>query len=47
MISNQKICSRCIMDTTVSGIEFDEKGESNYCKLHDKLEEIYPLDESG
>lgn len=43
MISNQKICLRCVMDTTVSGIEFDEKDECNYCKLHDKHDEKYPL----
>ena len=41
------ICSRCIMDTTALGIKFDEKGECNFCKLHDKLDRRYPLNSSG
>lgn len=41
------ICSRCILDTTVPEIVFDEKGVCNYCKLHDMLVEEYPLDKSG
>lgn len=39
------ICSRCIMDTTVPGIWFDDKGECNFCKIHDLEEKRYPLDE--
>jgi len=42
-----KICSRCIMDTTVPGIWFDDNGECNFCKLHDKLEKMFPVDERG
>lgn len=42
-----RICSRCIIDTTVPGIRFDEKGECSFCKLHDKLEAIFPNDERG
>jgi N-acetyl sugar amidotransferase len=42
-----KVCSRCVMDTTAPGITFDEKGECSFCKLHDKLEKIYPLNEKG
>jgi len=40
-----KICSQCIMDTTVQDIKFDEEGVCNYCKLHDELERRYPLDD--
>lgn len=36
------ICTRCILDTTVPEIEFDEKGVCNYCKLHDVLDIEYP-----
>ncbi|MCK4718348.1 MAG: N-acetyl sugar amidotransferase [Thermoplasmata archaeon] len=36
------VCSRCIMDTTVPDIEFDENGKCTYCKLHDLLEEKFP-----
>lgn len=39
-----KVCSRCVMDDTVPGIEFDEEGECTLCKIHDGLEEKYPLD---
>lgn len=38
-----KICTRCILDTTVEDIWFDNKGECNYCKIHDELENAYPL----
>lgn len=39
------VCSKCILDTTVPEIVFDEKGVCNYCKLHDLLTQEYPLDE--
>jgi len=42
-----KICTRCIVDTTVPGARFDRNGECNFCKVHDKLEKRYPLDEKG
>ena len=32
-----QICTRCIMDTTDSDIEFDENGVCNHCKKHDEL----------
>ncbi|MCF8222811.1 MAG: N-acetyl sugar amidotransferase [Bacteroidales bacterium] len=35
------------MDTSVPGIEFDIRGECNYCKLHDRFEERYPLTAEG
>ena len=38
-----KMCDRCILDTTVSDIWFDETGECKYCKIHDELEKIHPL----
>jgi N-acetyl sugar amidotransferase len=42
-----QICSRCIIDTTVPGARFDNKGECSYCGLHDKLDELHPLDRNG
>ena len=42
-----QICSRCIMDTTVPSIRFDTDGVCNFCKLHDKLDKLYPLNEEG
>lgn len=47
MAGTKKICSRCILDTTVPEIKFDENGVCNYCKLHDRLEEKYTLNEEG
>lgn len=41
-----KICTRCLMDDTVKGISFDEKGECTFCKIHDELENKYPLNET-
>ncbi len=45
--SSYRMCVRCIMDTSVAGITFDEKGECNFCVLHDKLEREFPLNEEG
>ena len=42
-----KQCTRCLVDDTVRGIEFDEKGECTFCKIHDDLEKKYPLNESS
>lgn len=47
MLNNHRICSRCILCTTIPDIKFDEKGVCNYCKIHDKFEEKYPLNENG
>ncbi len=43
----QQVCTRCVMDTTVPEIRFDENGVCTYCRIHDDLEEKHPLDESG
>lgn len=42
-----KICSRCILDTTVPEIKFDQNGVCNYCKIYDLLEEEYPVGKKG
>jgi len=39
-------CKRCILDTTVTDIWFDEAGECKYCKIHDELEKAHPLGEN-
>lgn len=38
-----RVCTRCILDTTVGDIWFDELGECKYCKIHDELEKAHPL----
>lgn len=45
--SDYRICLRCIMDTTVPGIRFDENGECNFCALHDKMDRMFPLTAEG
>ncbi|MEM4260584.1 MAG: N-acetyl sugar amidotransferase [Candidatus Woesearchaeota archaeon] len=42
---NKQICSRCVMDDTVPGIQFDENGICTFCKIHDELEQKYPLND--
>jgi len=37
IVTNQ-ICTKCIMDTTISDIKFDENGVCNFCELHKALE---------
>jgi N-acetyl sugar amidotransferase len=37
MSNKEQICSRCIYDSSVSKITFDENGECNYCKMSDAL----------
>lgn len=44
---NNNICTKCIMDTSVPDIEFDENGVCNYCKLQDELEKQYPINAEG
>ena len=39
---NYQICTRCIYDTSVPNILFDDKGVCNYCKQTDDL-----IDEFG
>jgi len=40
-------CSRCVQDSTVPGIYFDQKGICNFCHLHDKMTRLFPNDEKG
>ncbi|WP_460637388.1 N-acetyl sugar amidotransferase [Larkinella harenae] len=36
-------CTRCVFDTTVGDIWFDEKGVCKYCYIHDEMERLHPL----
>ena len=42
-----QMCKRCIMDSSVPYIQFDENGVCNYCKIHDSLEAQFPPGEAG
>jgi len=41
------LCQRCVLDTTVRDIRFDEAGVCQYCRIHDALEKEFPLNEAG
>ena len=40
-------CSRCVYDSTIPKMTFDEKGVCNYCHTHDALEKEYPVGAEG
>jgi hypothetical protein len=42
-----RVCTRCIVDTSVPGARFDDSGGCSYCKIHDRLERQYPLTPQG
>jgi N-acetyl sugar amidotransferase len=46
-MNEQAICNRCILDSSVPGVHFDERGICNHCSLHDKLEDRYAINESS
>ncbi|WP_460634202.1 N-acetyl sugar amidotransferase [Larkinella terrae] len=37
-------CSRCVLDTTVSDIWFDDAGVCKYCHIHDEMDRLHPLE---
>ncbi len=45
--TSYQVCSRCVSDTTMPDIQFDEHGICNFCHIHDALDEQFPLDERG
>jgi N-acetyl sugar amidotransferase len=44
---NGQICTRCVIDSRVPGVLFDEQGICNYCRLHDRLAQQWPEGEAG
>ncbi len=47
MIKENKLCSRCILDTTIDEISFDENGICNFCYTQEMMENKYPLGSKG
>ena len=41
------MCKRCILDSTIPNIHYDENGVCNFCRMHDVLDQKYPLNEEG
>lgn len=46
-IKNLQTCARCIYDSTIPGISFDEKGLCNYCQQYDDMQLAYPTGSEG
>jgi len=42
-----QVCTRCIIDETVPGANFDQNGVCAYCHLHDEMAALYPLTPAG
>lgn len=42
-----RICVRCLYDTSIPEIQFDEQNVCDFCMVHDEMEKIYPLNEQG
>lgn len=42
-----QICKRCIINSTVPGVTFDENTICNFCHLHDKMEKRFPIYDEG
>ena len=40
-------CSRCILDTTVKDIWFDKNNECKYCKIHNEMENLNPIENNS
>jgi hypothetical protein len=43
----KQICSRCICDTTIPSIIFDQNGVCNFCYEYDERDRNYPLSRAG
>jgi len=46
-MDNNKTCTIGIWDTTIPGIQFDENGVSNFCRLQQKMIADHPRGEKG
>lgn len=44
---NKIVCTRCVIDSQVPGVFFNQNGVCNYCAIHDELEREWPLDDEG
>lgn len=42
-----KSCSRCLIDSKIPGVLFDDNNLCNYCNMHDEQVNKYPLNEEG
>lgn len=47
MSDTLQVCKRCVYDSSVKGISFDESGECIFCKIYDIMSQRHPLGEEG
>lgn len=40
-MTTKVVCARCIYDSTISGIHFDDEGVCSYCRQIESLEQLY------
>jgi len=45
--AKRRMCIRCVMDESVPGIRFDDRGICSYCHLQDRLERAFPTGPEG
>jgi N-acetyl sugar amidotransferase len=43
----RRVCTRCVYDSSLPGIAFDEAGVCNYCHTHDQMVRQYPVGDEG
>lgn len=43
----QQRCIKSVLDNTLPGSSFDEKGVSNYCEIYEKMAASFPMGEDG
>lgn len=43
----KQVCTRCVQDNSVPGIQFDKDGVCNFCHLHDRMESMFPNGQKG
>lgn len=46
-LTSAKRCERCLYDSAIPGIAFDDSGVCSYCRIHDQLEVEYPVGDRG
>ncbi len=46
-LTEHRVCTKCLIDSTVPGVLFDEEGVCNYCKLHKILEGTWQIGKEG
>lgn len=43
----EKICKRCVANSSISSLSLDSHGICQFCKIHDQMEKEYPLNDSS